>query len=423
MRTLKVSIEYNGAQRPVGTISGDDPADAEFCYDRDYLDSGKPISVSLPLTEAPFSPSKTRSFFEGLLPEGFTRRSVAQWIRADEQDYLSILAALGKECLGALQIEDADSTDMGASYKMLSMDEVRKLAAEGATRSAEIVVSSHLSLTGASGKVGLYFDKKNGSWHQPLGTAPSTHIVKQSHVRLQNIIENEELALRTAMRLGIPTVESTVINTGAFAEDEILLAAKRYDRDLENSMHRIDGLPAPLRLHQEDFAQALGIPSSAKYERRGDNYLQKMFRLIRNESSDPIRDQIRLLDLLIYDFLIGNTDNHIKNISLLYDPDLKSISLAPSYDILSTVVYREGTAEMSVAVAGETDWRRISRETFINASADMGISPRIIRREYDRLSSGFADALYDSAQELMAQGLRHCGELAEKIAALRAGAE
>ena len=62
---------------------------------------------------------------------------------------------------------------------------MKALAAEGAQKSAEIVTRSHLSLTGASGKVGLYYDTAGNQWYLPQGTAPSTHIVKQSHVRLE----------------------------------------------------------------------------------------------------------------------------------------------------------------------------------------------------------------------------------------------
>ena len=170
-------------------------------------------------------------------------------------------------------------------------------------------------MSGSSGKVGLYL--RDGRWYQPLGTAPSTHIVKQSHVRLRHIVENERLVLLTAERLGIPTVNSSIINAGSFNDSDILLATERYDRDRSNPIREISGLVCPLRLHQEDFAQALGIPGSAKYEHAEGNYLYRIFRLVRNNSAEPLQDQLRLLDILIYDKLIGNTDNHIKNFSLL----------------------------------------------------------------------------------------------------------
>ena len=72
----------------------------------------------------------------------------------------------------------------------MSAEEVKRLAQEGATESAELVTKAHLSLTGASGKVGLYYDNEKDEWYLPYGDAPSTHIVKQSHVRLKNIVAN-----------------------------------------------------------------------------------------------------------------------------------------------------------------------------------------------------------------------------------------
>ena len=177
---------------PVGEISGKSYQTAEFSYLDSYLESGyaTPVSVSLPLQRESFSAERTRRFFEGLLPEGFTRRSVAQWLHLDENDYMSILYQLGKECLGAVRIVAEDEIQT-ASYELITEQQVKALAAEGAQKSAEIVTKSHLSLTGASGKVGLYFDATGERWYLPEGTAPSTHIVKQSHVRLEGIVTNE----------------------------------------------------------------------------------------------------------------------------------------------------------------------------------------------------------------------------------------
>ena len=273
--TYRVSIEKNGVQTHVGTLRGDRPENTVFSYALAYLaaEDAAPISLSLPLQEAAFSPAQTKNYFDSLLPEGYTRRTVAQWIHADEDDYLTILHALGCECLGALQITAEDETH-GASYEPLALDQVKALAAEGASKSAELVISSHLSLAGATGKVGLYFDGKN--WYLPRGTAPSTHIVKQSHVRLKHIVQNEQLAMTTARNCGLQVADSFIINTGSGADEEILLAAGRYDRSFSNAGRVIDDLTAPLRLHQEDFAQALGIPASRKYERAGEDHMARI---------------------------------------------------------------------------------------------------------------------------------------------------
>ena len=162
--TYTVIIEKNGVPVPVGHISS-----SGFAYDNTYLhgEDARPISVSLPLQEETFSPQRTKCFFDGLLPEGFTRRTVAQWMHVSEDDYLSILAGLGKECLGAIQIV-CEPDEIPAHYQKLTLPQVQALAAEGATQSAKLVTESHLSLTGASGKVGLYYDAANNAWYQPL---------------------------------------------------------------------------------------------------------------------------------------------------------------------------------------------------------------------------------------------------------------
>ena len=113
------------------------------------------------------------------------------------------------------------------------------------------------------------------------------------------------------------TPDSFIINLND-KEDDFLFATERYDRKILDTSKELMGKKVPLRLHQEDFAQALGITASRKYEKNGKDYLADAFELIKNYSSNPIEDQIRLWDLCIFNYLIGNTDNHVKNIALLY---------------------------------------------------------------------------------------------------------
>ena len=104
---MYVYIEISGSEKYVGKIVGDTPDNAQFAYDNEYIAAVlPPISISLPISVQPFSAERTRNFFEGLLPEGFARKSVAGWIHAREDDYLTILSVLGSECLGALRITE-----------------------------------------------------------------------------------------------------------------------------------------------------------------------------------------------------------------------------------------------------------------------------------------------------------------------------
>lgn len=417
MRTLHVYIEINGESVYVGDIAGNSADDAQFTYAETYLadPAHRAISLSLPLEERSFDPQRTRNYYEGLLPEGFTRRSVAEWMHADAGDYLSMIAGLGRECLGAVRIVEDGAETVPAGYQPLSAEEVRQLAREGATQSAELVTRAHLSLTGASGKVGLYLDERTGSWYLPVGTAPSTHIVKQSHVRYRRIVVNEQLCLLTAARLGLEIPESHILESSGRADEDILFATRRYDRVYGEHPQTIDDMPVPFRLHQEDLAQALDIPALAKYERPGDGYLNRVTALIRDYSADPIQDQLRIWDLCIYNYLIGNTDNHIKNLSLLYSPDLRAIRLAPAYDLVSTVIYRDVAESMSVAIDGHLDLHEISRASYGNAAAASGLGRAMVLRQFDALAERLEGALYAAVEELTSQGYPEAREMAEQI--------
>ena len=413
MRELKVYIEINGSQTPVGAIKGNDYRDAVFSYGDEYLSTGEsaPISISLPLQKEPFSPIQTRNYFESLLPEGFSRKAVADWIKADEKDYVTILSVLGKECLGAVKIVEGDFSSE-SDYVRLSEKRIKELAAEGATRSTHILMETHLSLTGATGKVGLYYDVASEKWFLPKGDAPSTHIVKQSHVRLKHIVLNEQLCVLAARNLGIDTPESFIINKGD-GEDDLLFATRRYDRILSDEKY-IKGMRCPLRLHQEDFAQSLSILPDEKYEKKPSMYMQRMFELIRNNSLNPLEDQRMLLRSIIFNYLIGNTDCHVKNYSLLYSPDLKTKRLAPIYDLVATRVYKT-TSDMSFFIGGELDIEKINRMSFSKAAGEIGISEKMVLSILDDMAENLEYALATAADELADLGYEQAITLRKKI--------
>ncbi|MBO4289372.1 MAG: type II toxin-antitoxin system HipA family toxin [Lachnospiraceae bacterium] len=418
MRTLNILIEINGEAVPVGTITGTNGDDAVFSYAEEYrFQKGRrPISVALPFEAESFTPRQTHHFFDGLLPEGFTRRSVAAHLHLDAEDYLSILAALGGECLGAIRVVEKEHTLEPARYERLSVEQVRALAAEGTSKTANLIAESHLSLTGASGKAGLYLEPNENVWYQPFGDAPSTHIVKQSHIRLEEIVVNEQLCLMTAGRLGIPVPESFIINLGNAKEEDVLFATKRYDREDSGPEGKlVSGLPRPNRLHQEDFSQALGISAANKYERDGKQYLADCFELLRNVSENPIADQLQLWKQLLFDYLIGNTDNHIKNISLLYSADMHTVRLAPAYDILSTAIYPRSTRDMAIRIGGAYRLDEIDRPAIQQAAAEAGLGRGMALSCLDKMIEKLPQALAESAEVLRQAGFWYAERLADRI--------
>lgn len=416
MRHYNVFLEVDGSQVRVGEIKGYSSEDAFFSYSKEYItrNDSRAISVSLPIQDEPFSPEQTKVFFDGLLPEGFMRKSIAANMHFDENDYLSILYNLGKECLGAIRI-DLNGEEHESGYEAITSKQVEELAAEGTTKSTEMVIKTHLSLTGASGKVGLYYDDKENGWYLPRGLAPSTHIVKQSHIRLDGIVTNEQLSMLTAQKCGIDIPESFIINVGKGIDTEVLFATKRYDRIIDDTSPLIGNLKRPFRIHQEDFAQAMGVASFEKYEKDGRNYAEKMFEIIRNYTRKPLEDQIRLWNRIVFNFALGNTDAHIKNYSLLYDSHMESLSLSPAYDMISTVIYESSTKDMSFNIGGIRDLDNIDEESFKLLAADAGIGEKIAMSHYHTVLDQFEKAIKESAKELQELGFYNAGNIAERI--------
>lgn len=448
MKDLDIYIEIRGRQVKVGEIRAAGEDECVFRYSDEYMSGadgkqGRPISISLPFQEEAFSPEQTRNFFSGLLPEGFMRRRVSELAHVGENDYTEILADLGSECIGAIKavtpgnegvagnevtagngesltgngesLAGSNSLSGNAEYVKLSREEIASLAGEGVVEASELVMKAHLSLTGASGKVGLYLDPSTKEWYLPIGEAPSTHIVKQSHIRLGGIIANEQLCLMTARRLGIEVPNSFIVEMGGSRDSQVLLATERFDRKLMDKGHTISGHVMPYRLHQEDFAQAMGISSVDKYETPGDHYLAGAFKLLLDYSARPVDDQLKLWKIVIFDFLAGNTDNHVKNISLLYSKDLSSCRLAPAYDMLSTSIYEMSTDNMAFSIGGDMSIADITRESFGREAQSIGINEAVAYRQFDRMAKSFVKAIEASSDELAEQGFENAKEIKDRI--------
>ena len=225
--------------------------------------------------------------------------------------------------------------------------------------------------------------------------------------------------MRAAAKCGIDVPDSFIIDLGSGKDSEVLYATKRFDRTFKDSAKTIEGLRCPLRLHQEDFSQAMGIPSAQKYEKDHAGYMRRMFDILRKYSANPIQDQQKLWDMIVFCYLLGNTDAHIKNFSLLYGKDLRSVRLAPAYDLVSTTVYESSTREMAFSVGNAVLIDEITEHSFREAASEIHIGERFAIGRYNYICEHFREALREAADELMEAGFSKAGEIEEKI--LRTG--
>ncbi len=367
-----------------------------FAYTDEWLAAGRPaLSFSLPRSGA-FDDAAAGAFFGGLLPEGTPRLTLARQLGISPENDFSLLDALAGDTAGAIVITPPEDTPPTTSDDVVWLDDdqlIRELddlpiRPFHADEDGEY----RLSLAGAQDKlpVVLSDDGRIGLTH---GRTPSTHIIKTPIPTLDATVANEAMCLDIGRRLGIATVEAEPRRTG----DREFLLVTRYDRERAGD--------TVTRLHQEDFCQALGIPTARKYQAEGGPDLAACFGLIRDAAAVPGRDAVALLDAIALSFLVGNHDAHGKNYSLLYRPGMTKPVLAPAYDVVSTFVYR-GARRMSrkLAMSIGTEYRPdYVRTRHLEAMlADAGLASAAAKRRLRRIAGdapGAASAARDDLRD------------------------
>jgi serine/threonine-protein kinase HipA len=318
------------------------------------------LSQSLPLRQKRFNRNECRGFFAGILPEESKREIIARNLGISARNDYAMLEQIGGECAGAVTFVPAGQPlpERNYSYRKLSTEELagilRELPRHPLLAGEDGI---RLSLAGAQDKIAVRIE--GADIYLPLGGAPSTHILKPAVERFEGVVFNEALCLKLASAAGLPTA------TVEIRHDEGIdyLLVERYDR-----VHReSSGKPVVERLHQEDFCQAQGIVSEMKYQKEGGPSLKQCFALLREVSGTPVVDLARLLDAVIFNYLIGNNDAHGKNFSLLYhgigtnDPEIR---LAPLYDLVSTIYYPELSRNMAMKIGGEYSSEKVMPKNF-----------------------------------------------------------
>lgn len=347
----------------VGQLEQDDSGALWFSYDPEWLssDTAIPISHSLPLSDTRFKRNECRPFFAGLLPEADSRKLIAKSFGVSDRNDFAILENIGAECAGAVSIMPIGEFPLqaGSKYREISSGELEALIATLPKKPLLVGEEGiRLSLAGAQGKIAVAI--RNGNIALPLDGSPSTHILKPQSPHFEGLVENEFFCMRLASAVGL-NVANVEIGTADSAQ---FLQVERYDRNL---------LPKGelARVHQEDFCQALGIPPELKYQQEGGPNLRKCFELVREVSSVPGVDVLRLFDAVVFNFLIGNNDAHGKNFSLLRESG--GIRLAPLYDLVCTSAYPDIANSMAMKIGGEREPNRVTSKNWSKFFDDAGL--------------------------------------------------
>ncbi|PTV93967.1 serine/threonine-protein kinase HipA [Rhodobacter aestuarii] len=379
---MKLDVWLEAFAAPVGTLSRHDDKSLTFTYAPGSQPTQR-ISMSLPLRDEPYRDADARAFFGNLLFEGRELDRVMAVHGLDRDDIGGLLEHLGADCPGALSVtpegtgpgkrpgvfpDDYEEIEPARLLSILrSLHFYGRLPDDTRDPSPIAGVQPKLALVARDGR---YYVPRAGS------RAPSTHILKVSP-RTQSETTRHEAALLTLARtVGLDVAEPVPLT---FEDDETgaeinAILSTRFDRSFEGAKIT--------RTHCEDFCQALGLPKELKYERNAvqedRKFSLRAISTIAERSAAPGLFRMTFLQQMLFNLMVGNTDNHGKNGTILYKGT--SGTLAPLYDVVPVILDRTVTHRLSFTLGGAEWSEDVTMERLMDAMRDLGFArPRLDR--------------------------------------------
>ena len=317
--------------------------DMELQYEAAWLTSplGRPLSLSLPfsLNNEPLKGETVANYFDNLLPDSSAiRRRVATRFKTGSVDPFSLLRAIGRDCVGAIQLLEEGEEPMGLDkVDGVALDEeaierhlLETVSPDRFQGAKDPDDDFRISLAGAQEKDAFLWWE--GKWHKPRGATPTTHIFKLPlgmmggrKADFSTSVDNEWLCLKLFQAYELPAANADIATFG----DQRVLVVERFDRLFSRSNDRL------LRLPQEDFCQATGTSPLLKYENEGGPGLQQVFNLLQQSVNAEV-DMRTLMASQILFWMLRAPDGHAKNFSIqLLSGGANRFKLTPMYDVMS----------------------------------------------------------------------------------------
>ncbi len=380
---------------------------AVFGYAESYLalPEPTPLSVSFPLREDPYDSPQVAYWLRNLLPDD--REVLSRWCDRHGTSLMRPIELLGTpvgtECAGAVQFGHPDRTatllsDTGG-LEHLSEDRLweglEELRADWSYRFATAYGDTGRSLGGMQPKDALAATADG--WAVPWGRQATTHILKLDRERYPHETLVEHVTMRTAARLGLAAPATRLMHGDGFG----VIVVERYDR------RAADAADGPERIHQEDLCQALGLPAQQKYQRFGGATVAGCAGVLGDaDRGGAGTNRRRLADMLLFRWLVGDTDGHAKNFGILLSGTQRA--LAPLYDSVSFLPHRGKTPERNLSFAmwagrpGE-HWRLRGTDTARSLrllAQALGLSDIELAARAEHLAVGLPVALQETINSL-----------------------
>jgi serine/threonine-protein kinase HipA len=405
MSELEVVIEGD----LIGRVRMNKAGRLSFDYESGWRGStsGYSLSVSMRLADITYSHSAVWPYLWNLLPENPNiLQRWGQQFHVSSSNPFKLLKFVGADVPGAAQFLPpaayaAVQAQHAPSIDWINLDELAQRLAQLQSDAAAVRRPGDrgkMSLPGAQAKTAFCWDEQRNRWGVPSGRAPTTHIIKPAVPGFDGLVENEHLCQDVARRLGLFAARTSVLTLN----ETTYIVIERFDR-----LPPLRGSAFMRRVHQEDMCQALGLLPGAKYQQDGGPGVPDIVALIRRVGSDPDTDVYRFIDANAFNWLIGGTDAHAKNYSLLIGAG-DEIRLSPLYDLSSQLPYPELIDQRLAMKIGDTyDIPLIGFGEWQALASACAVELELLMNRLRQLADALPDAVSAARNQALADGLNH----------------
>jgi serine/threonine-protein kinase HipA len=269
-------------------------------------------------------------------------------------------------CLFCYQSLETGEYHAACSKKFFGTAEVPKLELdkEKLNQLAQFTVNERLALTGVQPKISLSLTGEKANRRLTLVGLWGDFILKPQSTDFNFMPEVEDLTMHLARLFKIETAQHALIKTSA---NELAYITKRFDR--------VKGR----KVHVEDLCQLSELLTEQKYK----SSYERVGKVIKHYASNSGLDVIKFFRLVLFSFLTGNNDMHLKNFSLLHTD--MGILFSPAYDLLNVnLIYPKDKEDLALTLGGRK--RKIKRADFDQFTVSLGISDKVRDNIYKEFS-------------------------------------
>lgn len=359
MTPLPAALCVNRGRKTIGSLEWTGIGTA-FEYADDFLSSQpsprEGIGFSYPPKVGRVEHGRIHPFFDNLLPEGPRRERLADTLGVRAEDAFGLMVAVGACTTGDVWTSVAPRAPKEVKLELAGrflFHGFREQVRDAKEHGAHAIAGVQPKLT----NLRVATDPQTSA-RVPYGFAGAPAILKFASPETPHLAENEAFFMDLAKRVGFKTAKTCLLRD---ASGEAALLVIRFDRG-----------PRGVRIHQEDACQLLGLYPTERYSVCLDDVVEA----VQSACASPMAAALDVIAQAAFAYLVGNTDLHAKNFSVLVSPKTGLVEPSPVYDVASTLLYPQFEARMALRMDDQD--KDLKREHFLAFAERFGVRPRAL---------------------------------------------